>query len=126
MKATEYKEAIAKAKELQKALAAEIREGRKQRRRMYNASDKYRYQHLAYCLVRGTSLRAVEATNDQSNRPWRTGIAKAIRDLFGDEVSAYCKPYITGTTTRIEAGEDIVIPRMPREVDNEVVHARAS
>jgi hypothetical protein len=126
MTSTEFRQILSKVKDTQKALAHEIREGRKDGSRMRYESDQFRNNHLAYCLVRGRSLRQIEQKNGQGNEPYRTGILKAIKELFGQEVLDHCRPYVSGSDNRVRNDQDIHIPKPQREVQHEeAVHACA-
>jgi len=119
---SDFKEKLAAAKESQKELAETIRAKRREGDRAHYDSYRFRHAHLAYCLIRGRSLRQIENKNREGNKPNRGEILRWIERLFGEEVHDYAKPFVLSNE------DDIRIPRpsVEGEHDEEALRAHTA
>lgn len=85
---------IQKIKEEQKQLALNIRKKKSQRKELPNGyvpglvqmRVKYRHQHIAYCIMRGTPYEKIEQPS-KYNKP-NMNIVKAIIDEWSSQKEA--------------------------------------
>ena len=119
---SDYKENVTKAKAELKALVAEIKEHKAKYYERGSASREFRYKHLAYCLMRGRSLRQVEQTNREGNEPSREAILRDIGNMFGKDAESYASPFVLTTDADFKIPRPIT-PEVPNEQD---VHSYAS
>ena len=59
------------------------------------SSETLRFNHIAYCLLKGRSLRMIEQKNREHNQPTKRSVLYFIEKHFGVDVREYAQDFVT-------------------------------